>query len=244
MLARLNATGKGGSVKLASGGGKSKKVKKARGPARASIGGCEGRKFGYTKSSTVRVVFWLHLRLSYSDKYLCVACFSLQGSPEYRWRCSERPGPGSFLPLHRKTCPGARACALCRAYAEDREAGTSGKIVHSLLPSPGGQIVSIFSSIPMSLGPMQAMGPMGPAVPPAPAAPNITVNIYQHTSGGASGSTGDNVFVLHLQGSKFFSWMPLHMQWLVSCPFPDTGAAAATAAAASAARSATGDIGY
>ena len=55
MLARLNATGKGGSAKLASGGGRSKKAKKA-------ILDCQGN-------------FWLHLRLSCSDECLCVACF-------------------------------------------------------------------------------------------------------------------------------------------------------------------------
>ena len=45
---------------------------------------------------------------------------------------------------------------------------------------------------------------MGPAVPPTPAAPNITVNIYQHTSGGASGSTGGNVVFLAFAGRQVF----------------------------------------
>ena len=82
MLARLNATGKGGSVKLASGGGRSTKFKTAKKTSKGQQRRVRGRKFGYTKSSIVRVVFWLHLRLSCADECLC--SLFLQGTPDYR----------------------------------------------------------------------------------------------------------------------------------------------------------------
>ena len=88
MLARLNATGKGGSVKLASGGGVQEEGQMRR---------VRGQKYGYAQSSTVRAVFGLHLRLSCSDECLCVACFCKVP----RIRTDDDPqGPGKFLPLH------------------------------------------------------------------------------------------------------------------------------------------------